>query len=150
MRLSNERDQALLRSAVSDGAADLMSFVPSLGTREVIGFGEGVSLPARLTFKELPPHLLPRSEAFGSSGPLSETQADRDFVKAVVDRWRGAALGGRQKVDEGQESDSKPKSVGPSSKIMNALDQQRQRLLTRSHAETEGSLPQVGQTRLQR
>ncbi|MFL5061951.1 MAG: ATP-binding protein, partial [Xanthobacteraceae bacterium] len=34
MRLANERDQALLRAAVSDAAANLLSFVPSLGTRE--------------------------------------------------------------------------------------------------------------------
>ena len=42
MRLANDRDQALLRSAVSDAAANLLSFVPSLGTREVLAFGEGV------------------------------------------------------------------------------------------------------------
>ena len=34
MRMSNDRDQALLRSAVSDTAANLLAFVPSLGTRE--------------------------------------------------------------------------------------------------------------------
>jgi DNA helicase HerA-like ATPase len=33
MRLSNERDQSLIRSAVSDAAANLLSFIPSLGTR---------------------------------------------------------------------------------------------------------------------
>ena len=44
MRLANDRDQALLRSAVSDAAANLLSFVPSLGTREVLAFGEGVAL----------------------------------------------------------------------------------------------------------
>ena len=36
------------RSAVSDAAANLLSFVPSLGTREVLAFGEGVALPTRL------------------------------------------------------------------------------------------------------
>ena len=65
MRMANDRDQALLRSAVSDAAANLLAFVPSLGTREVVGFGEGVPLPARLTFKMLPDHLLPRSDAVG-------------------------------------------------------------------------------------
>ena len=54
MRLANDRDQALLRSAVSDAAANLLSFVPSLGTREVLAFGEGVALPTRLRFKEVP------------------------------------------------------------------------------------------------
>jgi len=39
MRMANDRDQAILRSAVSDAAANLLAFVPSLGTREVIAFG---------------------------------------------------------------------------------------------------------------
>ncbi len=53
MRMANDRDQALIRSAVSDAAANLLAFVPSLGTREVFAFGEGVALPTRLKFKEL-------------------------------------------------------------------------------------------------
>ena len=48
MRMANERDQAIVRSAVSDAAAILLAFVPSLGTREVFAFGEGVALPTRL------------------------------------------------------------------------------------------------------
>ena len=54
MRLANERDQALIRSAVSDAAANLLSFIPSLGTREVFTFGSGVALPTRMRFQELP------------------------------------------------------------------------------------------------
>ena len=63
MRMANDRDQALVRSAVSDAAANLLAFLPSLGTREVLAFGEGVALPTRLTFAELPKTLLPSSEA---------------------------------------------------------------------------------------
>ncbi len=75
MRLANERDQALLRSAVSDAAANLLSFVPSLGTREVLAFGEGVALPTRLRFKEVPPHQLPRSEATIATVPLGRCRS---------------------------------------------------------------------------
>ena len=63
MRMANERDQAIVRSAVSDAAANLLAFVPSLGTREVLAFGEGVALPTRLKFKQLPEHLIPQSQA---------------------------------------------------------------------------------------
>jgi hypothetical protein len=90
MRLANERDQALLRSAVSDAAANLLSFVPSLGTREVLAFGEGVALPTRLRFKEVPIHQLPRSEATIASVPSVSAGHDMHFVSAVLDRWRGA------------------------------------------------------------
>ncbi len=90
MRLANERDQALLRSAVSDAAANLLSFVPSLGTREVLAFGEGVALPTRLRFKELSQQQLPRSEATIASLASSSAGHDLAFVSSVLSRWRGA------------------------------------------------------------
>ncbi len=89
MRMTNDRDQELLRSAVADTAANLLSFLPSLGTGEAFGFGEGVVLPTRLKFSQLPAQMLPRSdmmgdEAIGESGPL-----DGRSLAAVIDRWRG-------------------------------------------------------------
>ncbi len=90
MRLANERDQMLLRSAVSDAAANLLSFVPSLGTREVLAFGEGVPLPTRLRFKEVPAHQLPRSEATIATTPSAHRGHDVTFVSSVLERWRGA------------------------------------------------------------
>ena len=90
MRLPNERDQTLLRSAVSDAAANLLSFVPSLGTREVLAFGEGVALPTRLRFKEVPVHQLPRSEATIATVASVAAGHDMHFVSAVLERWRGA------------------------------------------------------------
>jgi DNA helicase HerA-like ATPase len=90
MRLANDRDQALLRSAVSDAAANLLSFVPSLGTREVLAFGEGVALPTRLRFKEVPAHQLPRSEATIATTPSALSGHDITFVGSVLERWRGA------------------------------------------------------------
>jgi hypothetical protein len=90
MRLANDRDQALLRSAVSDAAANLLSFVPSLGTREVLAFGEGVALPTRLRFKEVPAHQLPRSEATIATTPSALSGHDITFVSSVLERWRGA------------------------------------------------------------
>jgi uncharacterized protein len=89
MRLANERDRSLLRSAVSDAAANLLSFVPSLGTREVLAFGEGVALPTRLRFKEVPLHQMPRSEATIAT-VRSSAGHDMQFVGAVLERWRGA------------------------------------------------------------
>ncbi len=90
MRLANDRDQALLRSAVSDAAANLLSFVPSLGTREVLAFGEGVALPTRLRFKEVPAHQLPRGEATIATTPSAYSGHDINFVSSVLERWRGA------------------------------------------------------------
>ena len=90
MRMANDRDQALLRSAVTDAAANLLAFVPSLGTRELIGFGEGFPLPTRLTFRSLPAARVPRSETFPRARASRELGDELAFVKAVVERWRGA------------------------------------------------------------
>lgn len=112
MRLANERDQAILRSAVSDAAANLLSFVPALGTREVFAFGEGVALPTRLRFSELPPERLPNSQAVHRR-KLRAGGIDRGFLATVVERWRGASTV-RPPVDDGLGAILPPKVLaGP-------------------------------------
>lgn len=92
MRMANERDQALLKSAVSDATANLLEFVPSLGTGEVVGFGEGMPLPVQFVFNRLSQELLPRSEA-AAALPKDLSPASRtEFVNAVVERWRGSIM----------------------------------------------------------
>ena len=113
MRLANERDQALLRSAVSDAAANLLSFVPSLGTREVLAFGEGVALPTRLRFKEVPIHQLPRGEASISTVPSASSGHDMHFVGAVLERWRGATSNRDTATDQTFTERPMPRPVSP-------------------------------------
>jgi uncharacterized protein len=96
MRMANDRDQAIIRSAVSDAAAHLVNLVPSLGTREVLAFGEGVALPARMIFGQLPPNLIPSSDAVRNAHADSAPAAPRELVDAVVARWRGATPGNKQ------------------------------------------------------
>src|SRR5215216_917408 len=105
MRMANDRDQAIVRAAVSDAAGGLLSFVPSLGTREVFAFGEGVALPTRLKFKELAKEFIPRSESLGRTRVDTEQGLDADFIAAVVQRWRGAMT--NQKG--GNDSESEPR-----------------------------------------
>src|SRR5437764_14118025 len=92
MRMTNDRDQALLRSAVSDTAANLLSFLPTLATGEVFAFGEGVALPTRLRFQELPAAILPKSEMVNADGaePVAE-EAGNASLASIVARWRGVA-----------------------------------------------------------
>lgn len=113
MRMSNERDQAFLRSAVSDTAANLFAFVPTLGTREAIVFGVGIPLPTRLKTPELPPELIPRSEAaveFDEYG----TGHELNFVASVLERWRGTTASRKvlktELRDEGQRHTFPPPS----------------------------------------
>jgi DNA helicase HerA-like ATPase len=112
MRMANERDQNIVRSAVSDAAASLLAFVPSLGIREVFAFGEGVALPTRLRFKELPAHALPKSESIALVKVDPDHAIDRNFLSAVVERWREATMSGRVKLEDPTELDAFRKEFG--------------------------------------
>ncbi len=87
MRMTNDRDQALLRSAVADTAANFLAFLPSLGTGEAFAFGEGVALPTRMKFGQLPAQLLPKSETVTPGDGTIAT--DNHSLASVVERWRG-------------------------------------------------------------
>ncbi|MEA2877371.1 MAG: hypothetical protein QOF14_2567 [Hyphomicrobiales bacterium] len=95
MRMANDRDQAIVRSAVSDAAGSLIGFVPSLGTREVFAFGEGVALPTRLRFKQLDAAHIPHSQAITRANMDSAKGVDVGFLVSVVERWRGATMSGQ-------------------------------------------------------
>ncbi|MCV0397301.1 MAG: DUF87 domain-containing protein [Rhizobiaceae bacterium] len=90
MRMANEEDQALLRSAVPDAAANLLSYVPSLGTGEAVGMGEGMPLPTRFIFRKLPTSLVPRSEAAGQAGENRHKLSRDKLVRLAIERWRKA------------------------------------------------------------
>lgn len=127
MRLTNDRDQELLRSAVSDTAASLLSFLPSLGTGEVFAFGEGVSLPTRFRFRMLPQHRLPCSEPNGPNG-LDTADADTS-LRAVIQRWRGVA---RQTAVALDSSRQLPPVMAPPLQPARPLDPERYKLLRKT------------------
>lgn len=89
MRMANDRDQAIVRAAVADAGANQLNFVPALGAGEVIAFGEGVALPVRLRFSQLPEPLIPRAKSVGPMQLDVGDTLDKEFTDAVVERWRG-------------------------------------------------------------
>ena len=133
MRLSNDRDQALIRSAISDAASSLLTFVPSLGTGEAFVFGSGVALPMQMTFSHVPDELRPSSEvgksAHGSAG------AGLDLITSVIDRWRSATMSQKLYEDDGYDSGFPREDAPPTqpasaqSPVSGGLDLQRSRLL---------------------
>ena len=88
MRLTNERDQELLRAGISDAAASLLEFVPTMGTGEAIAFGEGVSLPTRIKFDLLPAENLPHSNTASFSEQWNRDVTGPDFLTNIVACWR--------------------------------------------------------------
>jgi len=95
LRMSNDRDQEIVTSAVADTGAGLLEFLPSLGQREAIAFGDGMALPVRIKFDELPLHALPRSSTARFSERWQKSLGDDGFLDQIVERWRlsGTATG---------------------------------------------------------
>ena len=114
MRLSNDRDQELIRSAVSDAAANLLAFIPSLGMREVFCFGAGVALPTRMRFAELAADRRPNSEASGSTRSEAGAGMNKDLLTSVIERWRSASMSHRMSdVDDDYGSPFDAPSLQP-------------------------------------
>lgn len=92
LRMANDKDQAIVQSAVADTGSGLLEFLPSLGQREAIAFGDGMSLPVRIKFDELPKNCLPRSSTAKFSEKWQKSMGDEGFLEQVVDRWRSSGI----------------------------------------------------------
>ncbi len=99
MRLGNERDQRFVRAAIPDGAADLLSFLPSLGTAETMVFGESVNLPMRVILNTLAEDRRPHS----SSAPFTELwgagEISDEYMEEVFNSWRTRKMMRRNDVN---------------------------------------------------
>ena len=93
MRLSNELDQNFVRAAVPDGAADLLSFLPSLGTAETMVFGESVNLPMRIILNTLEEQYRPHSSSAEFTDLWNRPDVTPEFMTTVFERWRARSLG---------------------------------------------------------
>jgi DNA helicase HerA-like ATPase len=88
LRLTNDRDRAILQAGISDAAASLLEFMPTMGAGEAVCFGEGVALPTRIKFDLLPANELPRSNTASFSKNWAREIPDDSFLHEVVNRWR--------------------------------------------------------------
>jgi DNA helicase HerA-like ATPase len=90
MRVANDRDQQLLLAAASDAATNLLRFLPSLGPREALAFGAGITVPTLFTFPQLPDHFIPRVDAAGDQRP--HANLNDQMIDSAIERWRGATM----------------------------------------------------------
>ncbi|WP_214472846.1 ATP-binding protein [Mesorhizobium sp. dw_380] len=108
MRLANEQDQAIIRSAIADSSASTLAFLSSMGQREAIAFGEGVATTMRLKFERLPSHLLPGTSKREET--VSSTSGDDVDLVAIVERLRNVpkpqqqAMAFAEVVDAGRQA----------------------------------------------
>lgn len=90
MRLANEQDQAIIRSAIADSSASSLAFLSSMGQREAIVFGEGVATTMRMKFETLPKQLIPglRPVDLGHADEASGAPLD---LNTIIMRMRNVA-----------------------------------------------------------
>lgn len=118
MRLANEIDQDIIRSAIADSSASTLSFLSSMGQREAIAFGEGVATTMRMKFEFQAPTLLPGSahdEDEDDANPGEEVD-----LMALVAGLRSVALHAQaqapslgEPVDPGTQAGDRPAAQAP-------------------------------------
>ncbi|MFK0273393.1 ATP-binding protein [Ensifer sp. NPDC090286] len=86
MRLANDRDQDIIRSAIPNSSTSTTSFISSIGNGEAIAFGEAVAVPMRMRFSRIAEERLPR--AHGIIDRIDEDHPPTVDLRAIVSRMR--------------------------------------------------------------
>lgn len=89
MRLSNDRDQEIIKSAIPNSSISTTSFLSSIGNGEAIAFGEAITVPMRMKFARVEERYLPKANGIADKG--SENTPDTIDLRTVVARMRAAS-----------------------------------------------------------
>lgn len=89
MRLANDRDQEIIRSAIPDSSISTTSFISSIGNGEAIAFGEAIAVPMRMRFTRVDESALPKAN--GVNAKHTEETPDTVDLRAIVGRMRAIA-----------------------------------------------------------
>jgi DNA helicase HerA-like ATPase len=85
MRLANEHDKAIIRSALGVSSASTIAFLSSLADREAIAFGEAIATPMRMKFGDY----RPETERPAASAAEPEPRMAHLDLLNIVSRLRG-------------------------------------------------------------
>ena len=86
MRLANDRDQEIIRSAIPDSSISTTSFISSIGNGEAIAFGEAIAVPMRMRFTRVAESALPKAN--GVNAKYTEETPDTVDLRTIVGRMR--------------------------------------------------------------
>ena len=89
MRLANDRDQEIIRSAIPDSSISTTSFISSIGNGEAIAFGEAIAVPMRMRFSRVEERQLPKAN--GVNAKYTEDTPDTVDLRTIVSRMRAIA-----------------------------------------------------------
>jgi DNA helicase HerA-like ATPase len=88
MRMTNDKDQNLVRRTLPETAAGLLSTLPTLRQQEAIAVGEGVPHPMRIRFNDLDRSLRPQGGSTNFPKAWEKDHEGLGFLTETVDRWR--------------------------------------------------------------
>lgn len=89
MRLANDADQEIIRSAIPNSSSSTTSFISSIGNGEAIAFGEAVAVPMRMKFTRIQENRLPKAN--GASAKASEDNPNSVDLRSIVGRMRSVS-----------------------------------------------------------
>jgi hypothetical protein len=89
MRLANDRDQEIIRSAIPNSSMSTTSFLSSIGNGEAIAFGEAIAVPMRMRFTRVAENRIPKTSGL-IERPLDENPDTVD-LRNIVSRMRSMA-----------------------------------------------------------
>ena len=90
MRLANDRDQEIIRSAIADSSGSTISFLSALDNAEAIVFGEAVATTMRFKFTYQEPAKLPRAAGTDITDPLANARKTGEAdPRLIATRLRG-------------------------------------------------------------
>ncbi len=89
MRLANDHDQEIIRSAIPNSSSSTTSFISSIGNGEAIAFGEAVAVPMRMRFSRVETNRLPKANGTGlKAGDDTPQSVD---LRSIVARMRAVS-----------------------------------------------------------
>lgn len=88
LRMGNQKDQDFVRRALPESAEGMLSALPALRNQQAVVVGEGVVLPMRIRFDDLPKSKRPHSDTASFSQQWQEERGLDGFVPRTVERWR--------------------------------------------------------------
>jgi DNA helicase HerA-like ATPase len=86
MRLANDHDQEIIRSAIPNSSSSTTSFISSIGNGEAIAFGEAVAVPMRMRFSRVEANRLPKANGTGMK--VSDDTPQSVDLRSIVARMR--------------------------------------------------------------
>ncbi|MBB4103400.1 ATP-binding protein [Allorhizobium borbori] len=91
MRLANDLDKDIIRSAIPNSSISTTNFLSSIGNGEAIAFGEAIAIPMRMRFERVKEDNLPKANSAVHRD--IEEMSDQVDLRRIVGRMRGVSSG---------------------------------------------------------